>query len=34
MIIRGSLYQEFKINEEVYLPFAEYLGHLAKERDK
>ncbi|WNE41977.1 MAG: Primer-independent DNA polymerase PolB [Mycoplasmataceae bacterium] len=34
MIIRGNLYEELKINDKVYLPFAEYLGHLSKERDK
>ncbi|WNE41397.1 MAG: Primer-independent DNA polymerase PolB [Mycoplasmataceae bacterium] len=33
-IIRGNLYEELKINDKVYLPFAEYLGHLARERDK
>lgn len=33
-IIRGNLYEELRINDKVYLPFAEYLGHLARERDK
>lgn len=33
-IIRGNIYEEFKMNGKVYLPFAEYLGNLVNERDK
>lgn len=34
MIHRGNLYQELTLNNKVYLPFAEYLKSLARERDK